>query len=102
MKNLKDILYGVAVDSVRGTTDLPIQSVAFDSRKTQDHTLFVAQKGLLFDGHEFIEKAIENGSVGIICEKFPEKIHSHITYIRVPDSNESLAIIASNFYGNPS
>ncbi len=99
---MKDILYGVAVDSVRGTTDLPIESVAFDSRKTQDHTLFVAQKGLLFDGHEFIEKAIENGSVGIICEKFPEKINLNITYIRVADSNEALAIIASNFYGNPS
>jgi len=87
---------------VRGTTDLPIESVEFDSRKTEDHSLFVAQKGLLFDGHEFIEKAIENGSVAIICENFPEKIKSNITYIRVADSNQALAIIASNFYGNPS
>jgi UDP-N-acetylmuramoyl-L-alanyl-D-glutamate--2,6-diaminopimelate ligase len=101
-KNLKDILYRVAVDSVRGTTDLPIESVEFDSRKTEDHSLFVAQKGLLFDGHEFIENAIENGSVAIICENFPEKIKSNITYIRVADSNQALAIIASNFYGNPS
>ena len=79
MKNLKDILYRVAVDSVIGTTDLPIEYVEFDSRKTQDNTLFVAQKGLLFDGHAFIEKAIENGSVAIICEKFPEITNSNIT-----------------------
>ena len=102
MKNLKDILYRVAVDSVIGTTDLPIGSVEFDSRKTENHSMFVAQKGLMFDGHEFIEKAIENGCVAIICENFPENIKSNITYIRVADSNEALAIIASNFYGNPS
>lgn len=102
MNNLKDILYRVAVDSVIGTTDLPIECVEFDSRNTQDNTLFVAQKGLLFDGHTFIEKAIDNGSVAIICEEFPERINSKITYIRVSDSNEALAIVASNFYGNPS
>ena len=92
----------MAVDSIIGTTDLPIDRVAFDSRRTEVNSLFVAQKGLLFDGNEFIEKAIENGSVAIICEKFPERTNINVTYIRVRDTNEALAIIASNFYGNPS
>ena len=102
MKNLKDILYRVSVDSIIGTTDLLIESVEFDSRKTRVNTLFVAQKGLLFDGNEFIKQAVENGSVAIICEKFPEKTNAEVTYVRVSDANEALAIIASNFYGNPS
>ena len=99
---MKDILYRVAVDSIIGTTDLPIDHIEFDSRKTEVNTLFVAQKGLLFDGNEFIDKAIENGSVAIVCEKFPENTRANVTYIRVPEANEALAIIASNFYGNPS
>ncbi len=102
MKNLKDILYRVSVDSIIGTTDLLIESVEFDSRKTRVNTLFVAQKGLLFDGNEFIKQAVENGSVAIICEKFPAETNAEVTYIRVSDANEALAIIASNFYGNPS
>ena len=102
MKNLKDILYKVAVDSIIGTTDLPIATVEFDSRKTGNDTLFVAQKGLLFDGNEFINDAIDKGSVAIICEKFPKEKKSNITYIRVKNSNEALAIVASNFYNNPS
>ena len=102
MKNLKDILYRVAVDSIIGTTDLPIDHIEFDSRKADLNTLFVAQKGLLFDGNEFIDKAIENGAVAIVCEKFPEKTRANVTYIKVSEANEALAIIASNFYGNPS
>lgn len=102
MKNLKDILYKVPVDSIIGTTDLLIDHIEFDSRKADLNTLFVAQKGLLFDGNEFIDKAIENGSVAIVCEEFPENTRANVTYIRVPEANEALAILASNFYGSPS
>ena len=102
MKNLKDILYGVSVDSVLGTTDVLIDSVEFDSRQTKVSALFVAQKGLLFDGNEFIEQAVENGSAAIICENYPKNTKATVTYVRVSDTNEALSIIASNFYGNPS
>jgi len=102
VKNLKDILFKVAVEAVNGTTDIVIKKIAFDSRRVDQKTLFVAQKGLLFDGHNFIEKAIKTGAVAIICEAFPIKIHKNITYIQVNDSNEALAILASNYYDNPS
>ncbi len=102
MKNLKDILYKVAVEAVVGSTEIDVQAVEFDSRKVLSGTLFIAQKGLIFDGHKFIDKAIENGATVIVCEELPEKIVAKKTYIKVKDSNEALAIIASNFYDNPS
>ncbi|MCK4562875.1 MAG: UDP-N-acetylmuramoyl-L-alanyl-D-glutamate--2,6-diaminopimelate ligase, partial [Flavobacteriaceae bacterium] len=102
MKNLKDILYKVAVEAVVGSTEIDVQAVEFDSRKVLSGTLFIAQKGLIFDGHKFIDKAIENGATVIVCEEFPKKIVLKKTYIRVEDSNKALAIIASNFYDNPS
>ncbi|MEN8123612.1 MAG: UDP-N-acetylmuramoyl-L-alanyl-D-glutamate--2,6-diaminopimelate ligase [Bacteroidota bacterium] len=102
MKNLKDILFKVAVEAVNGSTDIIIDKIAFDSRKVKQRTLFVAQKGLLFNGHDFIDKTIDTGAVAIICEVLPKILQNNVTYIQVNDSNEALAIIASNFYDNPS
>ena len=102
MKNLKDILYKIGLQSVVGTTDLSISSVEFDSREAKNDSLFVAQKGLIIDGHKFIEKAIEKGAKAIICEVLPVDYIPNITYVKVDDSNLALAIVASNFYDNPS
>ena len=102
MKNLKDILYKTGIQSVVGTTDMLIDAIAFDSREIVDNSLFVAQKGLVFDGHKFIETAIEKGAVAIICEELPVNFMPNVTYVKVDDSNYALAIVAANFYDNPS
>ncbi len=102
MKVLKDILYGVAVNEVYGSTDVFINEVIFDSRKVKNNTLFVAQKGVTVDGHNYIDKAVGLGAVVIVCQEFPKEINKSITYVKVEDSNSALAIIASNFYDNPS
>lgn len=102
MKKLKDILYKVSIESVRGTTDIAIEAVEFDSRKIKANALFVAQKGLIFDGNKFIDKAIDAGATVIICEEFPDNLQTNVTYVLVVNCDESLAIIASNFYNNPS
>ncbi len=95
-------MYKVCVNAIHGSTDKLVNAIAFDSREVQQNSLFVAQKGLLFDGHQFISKAIELGATVIVCEELPENLIQNITYIQVEDSNSALAIIASNFYDNPS
>ena len=102
MKVVKDILYKVRITAVQGSTEVLIKSIQFDSRKIQPNDLFVAQKGLIFDGHKFIATAIELGAKVIVCEEFPTNLVADVTYIEVEDSNEALAIMASNFYDNPS
>ncbi|WP_299528764.1 UDP-N-acetylmuramoyl-L-alanyl-D-glutamate--2,6-diaminopimelate ligase [uncultured Lutibacter sp.] len=102
MKVLKNILYKVSIDSIQGSTEKLVNAIVFDSREVKQNSLFVAQKGLLFDGHEFIEKAIELGAKVIVCEELPKNLIQNITYVQVEDSNSALAIIASNFYDNPS
>lgn len=54
------------------------------------------------DGHLYIDKAIELGAIAIICEDFPVDKKIGITYIQVADANVALAVMASNFYENPS
>ena len=102
MKNLKDILYKVAVEAVYGTTDRLINSIQFDSRKVQDKGLFVAIKGTVSDGHKFIDDVISKGVSVIVCQDLPLQRNNGVTFVVVRDSNEALAIIASNFYDNPS
>lgn len=102
MKKLKDILYGVSVESVKGLTDVEVADLAFDSRKVSPNCLFVAQRGLQVDGHDFIGSAVLSGAVAIVCEELPAAMEGGVTYVQVADSDEALALLASNFYGNPS
>ena len=102
MKTLKNILYKVSIESVIGSTDRSITALHYDSRRVEAGTIFVAIKGGVFDGHAFISKAIELGATVIVCQEFPEKIVGTITYVKVNDSQRALAIMASNYYENPS
>jgi len=102
VKRLKDILYRVSIEAVHGATDLAISKIEFDSRKVESNTAFVAIKGTLSDGHDYIEKAIALGANVIVCEQFPETIVQGITYVQVNDTNEALAYLSANFYDNPS
>lgn len=101
-KVLKDILYKVALTEVIGLTDVKISSVQFDSRKVKEDCMFIAIKGLTVDGHDFIDQTIKNGATAIVCEEIPKNKFKGITYLKVKDSGEALAIIASNFYDQPS
>ncbi|HSZ25249.1 MAG TPA: UDP-N-acetylmuramoyl-L-alanyl-D-glutamate--2,6-diaminopimelate ligase [Cytophagaceae bacterium] len=99
---LKDILYKVSLNSVSGTTDVEISGIFFDSRLVGEGSLFVATIGTQSDGHQFIEKAIEKGSIAIVCQVMPQVLRSGITYIQVVNSTTALGIMAANYYGNPS
>lgn len=99
---LKDILYKVAIEAVKGSTDIAINKIDFDSRKMEENDVFVAIRGTVSDGHDYIEKAIALGAKTIICDVFPESIASGITYIQVKDTNKALAFMAANYFGNPS
>ncbi|OHT43307.1 MULTISPECIES: UDP-N-acetylmuramoyl-L-alanyl-D-glutamate--2,6-diaminopimelate ligase [Flavobacterium] len=102
MKILKDILYKVAIESVTGSTEIDIHKIDFDSRKIEANDVFVAIRGSLSDGHDYIEKAIKLGAIAIICDTLPENIEKGITYIKVKDTNAALAFMAANYFGNPS
>ncbi|MFB1040331.1 MAG: UDP-N-acetylmuramoyl-L-alanyl-D-glutamate--2,6-diaminopimelate ligase [Polaribacter sp.] len=102
MKNLKDILYTVAITKVFGTTNVAVKNLVFDSRKIENEDIFIAQKGVSVDGHLYINKAIDLGATVIVCEDFPETQKDEITYVQVVDANTALAVMASNFYDNPS
>jgi UDP-N-acetylmuramoyl-L-alanyl-D-glutamate--2,6-diaminopimelate ligase len=92
----------VTLNAVVGSTGVSIKDIHFDSRKIEVNDVFVAINGTASNGHDYIDTAIAQGAIGVVCEQIPEKLKDGVTYIEVDSSSKALAIMASNFYGVPS
>ena len=79
--------------------DLAIEGIAIDSRAVKAGYLFVAMKGGSFDGHDFIEKAIENGAVAVVGEKNISGLK--VPYVQIENTRQALTWIAASFYDFP-
>jgi UDP-N-acetylmuramoyl-L-alanyl-D-glutamate--2,6-diaminopimelate ligase len=101
LKKLSDILYKVATTALAGNTNIDINDVQIDSRKVQKGSLFVAVKGVAVDGHQFIDKAVEQGAVAVVCEEMPSSKSERVTYVQTSNSAEAAGLIAHNFYDQP-
>lgn len=99
---LQDVLYKVGIRSVVGSTSVEVNDIQIDSRKIKPGSVFVAVKGAAADGHQFIDKAIENGATVVVVEAMPEARRDAVVYIEVENSASAAAYMANNFYDKPS
>lgn len=98
---LENLLRDICKVTVIGDENKEITGVNIDSRQVQEGHLFIAVKGTQTDGHSYINKAIENGAVAVVCQTIPEERHDGVTYVQVEDSEQIVGPIATTFYGNP-
>lgn len=101
MQLLKDILYGVNILAVHGATDVEVESLTFDSRKATSGSVFFAIKGGARDGHDFIQDVCDKGCTVVVAEK-EVSVNDGVQLIIVDDTHKALAIMAGNFYDEPS
>ncbi|MBD0832481.1 UDP-N-acetylmuramoyl-L-alanyl-D-glutamate--2,6-diaminopimelate ligase [Aestuariibaculum sediminum] len=99
---LKDILYKVTINAVVGNTAVNVSAIDFNSRNIKSKDVFVAIKGSAVDGHKFIDGAVKQGAVAVVCESMPEQLLDGVTYVEVDNTHKALAVMASNYYGTPS
>lgn len=102
MAKLQDILYNVRLQAVTGVTNLDVKDIRIDSRKVTKGSVFIAIKGAVSDGHDFIATAIDKGARAIVCEVMPALLNEEVTYIQVPNSGEAVAYMAHHYYNTPS
>lgn len=105
MIKLKQLLSAIITEEVNacvGGDDVLVTSVTSDSRKVEPGSMFVAVRGPINDGHDFIDDAIKKGAIVIVAEELPVSGHSGVTYVKVADSAVALGFLASEWYGNPS
>jgi len=85
--------------AIKGQLGREISDIAYDSRKVQPGSLFVAIRGTKTDGHLYIDAALNNGAVGLVVESRMD--YANIPVIGVPDSRRALARLAMHFYDYP-
>ena len=80
-----------------------VTNLTYDSRQVVAGSCFFAIEGVVADGHNYIDSAVSKGAVAIVCKRLPESLATETTtYIVTDDTDKAMAIIAANFYGNPS
>ena len=99
---LNDILYKAGLVSIKGNTGIEIKDLQLNSAKVSHGSCFIALKGSSADGHNFIDAAITNGAVSVVCEILPAMINDAVTYIQVQNSAIAAGHMSHNFYGEPS
>ena len=103
---LKKILQGIEGIKAKGDLSLEVKDITNDSRKVSKGSMFIAIKGFETDGHKFIKEVIEKEPSSIMVQEGADLRElaklENITILVVPDTRKALAIVSSNFYGNPS
>lgn len=97
---LSELLYGVSVVSVSGSTAVEPLSITTDSRQVRPGALFIAVRGTRVDGQQFIQQALEQGAIAIVTETMPASCAVDKTFVQVSDAALASALIASQFFGN--
>lgn len=96
---LNKLLEGIDYTIISGSTDIEISDICYDSRKVKVGSLFICLSGFNFDGHDYIDSAIENGAKAVLVEK--DVYRDDITIIKVSSTRRLLSKISINYFDNP-
>jgi len=89
----------VQVDG-RPVPNIPIAGLTNDSRKVKSGSCFVAVKGQVVDGHDFLQQAIASGASAFVVDASCNIESTDSTaVVRVRDTREAVARLAAAYYG---
>ncbi|MEE0916271.1 MAG: UDP-N-acetylmuramoyl-L-alanyl-D-glutamate--2,6-diaminopimelate ligase [Alistipes sp.] len=101
--NIRELLKNVDYQSLHGAVEREVSNLTYDSRQVTAGSCFFAIEGVAADGHNYINSAVEKGATVVICKRLVEGADTErATHIVVEDTDKAMALVASNFYGNPS
>ncbi len=98
---LTNLIQDLSIIEIKGNTDIEIDGISQNSKTVEKDHLFVCINGFVRDGHQFIPQAIQRGARAILLQK-DIPIGQGITFIRVKDTREALALLANRYYNYPS
>jgi UDP-N-acetylmuramoyl-L-alanyl-D-glutamate--2,6-diaminopimelate ligase len=105
--NLEKLLNQIPTLHTEGNINITIKEIHQDSRKVKEGDIFVTIKGTVADGHQYMPQVIQQKVAAIICETLPSKdlftnLENPPVIIQVKDAAKTLALLACNYYDNPS
>lgn len=96
---LKDLFVGFPFSHPSNLPDVEINGIVIDSRAVKPGNLFVAMRGRDTDGHNYIQKAIDNGAAAIVGDR--ELSGFTVPYVQLENARHSLTWLAAAFHGFP-
>ena len=101
---LTELLKPLQVDSFAGRSadGIEISDLVCDSRQVTPGAMFVAVRGVAVDAHKFVPQVAQAGAAAVVCEELPDEVLPQVCYIVVANSTIALALLAAEWYGNPS
>ncbi len=84
---------------LHGDPERAVSELSTDSRSIAPGAWFVPLTGERFDGHDYIDMALEKGAAGCFCARLPERLRPDRTYIQVEDTRRALRDLAGWYRG---
>lgn len=97
---LKKILNNIEYELIKGSLDINITDLCYDSRKVTKDCAFICLEGTQVDGHDFIDTAIKKGASTIFIEKDIE-VSQPVTVIKLSNTRKDLSLLSINYFDNP-
>ena len=97
---LKKILNNIEYELIKGSLDINITDLCYDSRKVTKDCAFICLEGTQVDGHDFIDTAIKKGASTIFIEKDIE-VSQLVTVIKLSNTRKDLSLLSINYFDNP-
>ncbi|PKN38847.1 MAG: UDP-N-acetylmuramoyl-tripeptide--D-alanyl-D-alanine ligase [Deltaproteobacteria bacterium HGW-Deltaproteobacteria-10] len=94
---LDDVLKATTGNLVTGASEKTFYGISTDSRLVKKGNLFIALKGEKFDGHDFVNQALQLGAAGIIvhdAKVSKDLTDKNVTVIKVVDTLIALGDLA--------
>ena len=102
MSRLKELLADLVYECIRGTEEIEVTEVVYDSRKVTQGSLFICISGANVDGHDFAAQVVEAGARVLLVQKEVElPAKADVTVIRVADTRYAMAFVSAAYFGHP-
>lgn len=100
---LEQICTNLSYQCIKGSMDVEVEDIIYDSRKIKKGVMFVCLSGAITDGHKYISEVVEKGVSVIVLEREKEayQIPEGITVLKVSSARKALAYMSAAFFHHP-
>jgi UDP-N-acetylmuramoyl-L-alanyl-D-glutamate--2,6-diaminopimelate ligase len=97
---ISTLLKSLSPSRIKGSLNTEITGLFYDSRKVTPGGAFFALRGMMADGHCFIDDALARGACAVFMEE-ERSLPDGVTGILVGNARRALALAAAAYYGDP-
>lgn len=97
---LKDLSTYLIASQIQGDGETNCNGIVIDSRKVQPGDLFLCLPGHTVDGHDYAQRAAEQGASALVVERWLEDVS--LPQLKVKDSRLAMAVLGNVFFQTPS